>query len=217
MTDRKITEFITTTSTRDTDIIPLVDSTETNVDNQNKKITFFNFWKPATSTTLGVIKLTGDLGGTATNPTVPGLSNRANVNSPNFTGTPTAPTITSITNPLQIVNLGYLQSVTTPLETDQLAVFLEGFITEKDYPIILNSAYSFKITSITTKSTTGNCFLSIKNSTTTLVNSIAITTIQNSILYSNGLTFNATDNLIVNINNNSVASDVNITIVYSRI
>src|SRR5690554_506156 len=47
----------------------------------------------ATTTVKGVVKLAGDLGGTADLPTVPGLAAKAPINSPNFTGTPTAPTI----------------------------------------------------------------------------------------------------------------------------
>jgi hypothetical protein len=41
----------------------------------------------ATSSTAGKIKLTGDLGGTASSPTVPGLADKAPINNPTFTGT----------------------------------------------------------------------------------------------------------------------------------
>ena len=47
---------------------------------------------PATASVLGTIRLTGDLGGTATAPTVPGLATRAPINNAALTGAPTAPT-----------------------------------------------------------------------------------------------------------------------------
>ena len=47
---------------------------------------------PATASVLGTIRLTGDLGGTATAPTVPGLTTRAPINNAALTGAPTAPT-----------------------------------------------------------------------------------------------------------------------------
>jgi hypothetical protein len=46
----------------------------------------------ATNTVKGKLKLTGDLGGTADAPTVPGLVLKAPLDSPQFTGTPTLPT-----------------------------------------------------------------------------------------------------------------------------
>jgi hypothetical protein len=47
---------------------------------------------PSTASVLGTIRLTGDLGGTATAPTVPGLAARAPINNASLTGAPTAPT-----------------------------------------------------------------------------------------------------------------------------
>lgn len=48
---------------------------------------------PATSSTPGLIQLTGALGGTATSPTVPGLALLAPIASPTFTGTPVMPAL----------------------------------------------------------------------------------------------------------------------------
>jgi hypothetical protein len=45
----------------------------------------------ADATTKGKLQLTGDLGGTASSPTVPGLTAKANIASPTFTGTVTSP------------------------------------------------------------------------------------------------------------------------------
>ena len=49
----------------------------------------------ASTSTKGIIKLTGDLGGTAASPTVPGLALKADIASPTFTGTPALPTGTT--------------------------------------------------------------------------------------------------------------------------
>lgn len=46
----------------------------------------------ATATVKGKLQLAGDLAGTAESPTVPGLTNKAPIDSPALTGTPTAPT-----------------------------------------------------------------------------------------------------------------------------
>ena len=49
----------------------------------------------ATKLATGKIQLSGDLGGTATNPLVPALANKANIASPVFTGTPVLPSGTT--------------------------------------------------------------------------------------------------------------------------
>ena len=49
----------------------------------------------ATTVATGKIQLSGDLGGTATNPLVPALANKANIASPVFTGTPVLPSGTT--------------------------------------------------------------------------------------------------------------------------
>lgn len=48
---------------------------------------------PATSSTPGLIQLAGDIGGTATSPTVPALAGKAPTASPTFTGTVTTPAL----------------------------------------------------------------------------------------------------------------------------
>jgi len=64
----------------------------------------------ATDTIKGKIKLAGDLGGTADSPTVPALANKADLNSPTFTGTPTAPTPTLGDNSSQIPNTSWVNT-----------------------------------------------------------------------------------------------------------
>ncbi len=62
----------------------------------------------ATTTSLGKIQLAGDLGGTATSPTVPGLVLKAPINSPSLTGIPLAPTAGSGTNTNQIATTEFV-------------------------------------------------------------------------------------------------------------
>ena len=64
----------------------------------------------ATSLETGKIQLAGDLSGTATSPTVPGLLLKSNIASPTFTGTPLAPTASSGTNTTQIATTGFVQT-----------------------------------------------------------------------------------------------------------
>ncbi|MFO0089592.1 MAG: hypothetical protein ACK518_02050, partial [bacterium] len=71
----------------------------------------------ATDSVLGIIRLTGDLAGTAEAPTVPGLALKANINSPILTGTPTAPTPSSNDNSTKIATTAHVKGAIdiTPL------------------------------------------------------------------------------------------------------
>lgn len=62
----------------------------------------------ATTGAVGVVQLAGDLGGTATSPTVPGLAGKAPVASPALTGTPTAPTAATGTNTTQLATTAFV-------------------------------------------------------------------------------------------------------------
>src|SRR5690606_17022293 len=64
----------------------------------------------ATTTTKGVVQLAGDLAGTAAAPTVPGLTGKAPVASPTFTGTPAAPTAATATNTTQIATTAFVKA-----------------------------------------------------------------------------------------------------------
>ena len=66
----------------------------------------------ATTLAAGKLQLAGDLGGTATNPTVPALANKANIASPAFTGVPTAPTPASSDNSTKIATTAFVQAAT---------------------------------------------------------------------------------------------------------
>jgi hypothetical protein len=63
----------------------------------------------ATASVKGVLKLAGDLGGTANLPTVPALASKAPLDSPAFSGTPTAPTPALGTSNTQIATTAFVQ------------------------------------------------------------------------------------------------------------
>ena len=65
---------------------------------------------PATASVLGTIRLTGDLGGTATAPTVPGLTTRAPINNAALTGAPTAPTPPSDDNNTRLATTAWVRT-----------------------------------------------------------------------------------------------------------
>jgi hypothetical protein len=64
----------------------------------------------ASVTSKGIIKLAGDLAGTADAPTVPGLLTKAPLASPALTGIPTAPTATAGTNTTQLATTAFVTS-----------------------------------------------------------------------------------------------------------
>lgn len=64
----------------------------------------------ATTSSKGIVKLAGDLAGTADLPTVPALSSKAPLASPSFTGTPLAPTAPAGTNTTQIATTAFVQT-----------------------------------------------------------------------------------------------------------
>jgi hypothetical protein len=71
------------------------------------------FVPDASTTTTGKIQLAGDLAGTATSPTVPGLAAKAPLNSPALTGTPTAPTASAGNNTTQIATTSFVSAALT--------------------------------------------------------------------------------------------------------
>ena len=68
----------------------------------------------ATTSVKGIVKLAGDLGGTADLPTVPALVTKANLASPALTGTPTAPTAPAGTNTTQIATTAFVLANSRP-------------------------------------------------------------------------------------------------------
>jgi hypothetical protein len=70
-----------------TTLYPTQNAVKTYVDAQVAAATIAD----ADASTKGKLQLTGDLGGTASSPTVPGLTSKANIASPTFTGTVTSP------------------------------------------------------------------------------------------------------------------------------
>ena len=103
----------------------------------------------ATASVKGIIKLAGDLGGTADLPTVPALATKAPLASPAFTGTPTAPTPALGTSNTEIATTAFVQqnslpftkwtSRATPASTFYDNVAYDSY-TETFYSISSNSA-----------------------------------------------------------------------------
>ena len=80
----------------------------------------------ATTLATGKIQLSGDLGGTATNPTVPELANKANIASPTFTGTPTAPTQTSGDNSTKLATTAFVATAVSAAKASPAGVPYAG-------------------------------------------------------------------------------------------
>lgn len=81
-----------------------------NKSNNNSNNNISNKISDATTTTKGIIKLAGDLSGTADAPLVPGLGSKANLNSPDFTGIPTAPTALPTDDSKQIATTAFVKA-----------------------------------------------------------------------------------------------------------
>ena len=86
----------------------------------NYKVKRTNIMANATSNSPGVIRLTGDLGGTYLNPLVPELTLKANLFSPNFTGIPTAPTFSISDNSTKLATTAFVNNF-VPIASNQAA------------------------------------------------------------------------------------------------
>jgi hypothetical protein len=213
MADRKITQ-LNSSSIEDNDLLTFVDTDELDQDNKNKKITFADFWREATSSLLGVIKLTGDLGGTADSPTVPGLASKANINSPNFTGTPTAPTPSGGDSSTKLATTAFV----SPLFTDFISILINNSVLNKEYIVVLDSPYSFKVTEITGVLTSGSCNLTIKKNGTAFVSAtnLPVSSTESNTTFTPNLSFASGDDLIITISSETSPVDLNLTIVFTR-
>jgi hypothetical protein len=111
----------TTTSLGASDVLfPTQNAVKTYVDTQITSSLSLD----ATSTVKGILKLTGDLSGTADTPTVPGLLLKAPINNPNLTGVPTAPTASSGTNTTQIATTAFVADAVTGVAASGIFVDL---------------------------------------------------------------------------------------------
>ena len=70
---------------------------------------------PATTTAQGIVKLAGDLAGTANLPTVPGLAAKAPLASPAFTGNPTVPTQAGADDSTKAASTAFVKAAITAL------------------------------------------------------------------------------------------------------
>ncbi|MDC1540684.1 hypothetical protein N8480_08470, partial [Flavobacteriaceae bacterium] len=111
LSNKEDTSNKSTTSTLGTSdvLFPTQNAVKTYVDTQITSSLSLD----ATSTVKGILKLTGDLSGTADTPTVPGLLLKAPINNPSLTGVPTAPTASSGTNTTQIATTAFVADAVT--------------------------------------------------------------------------------------------------------
>ena len=82
----------------------------------------------ATTNAAGKVKLAGDLAGTASSPTVPGLLLKADIASPTFTGTPTAPTPATSDNSTQIATTAFVQSKVNAATVNDATTSAKGIL-----------------------------------------------------------------------------------------
>jgi len=74
----------------------------------------------ATTLIKGIVKLAGDLGGTADLPTVPALASKAPLASPTFTGVPSAPTATQGTSTTQIATTAFVEDAVSEIDSNNV-------------------------------------------------------------------------------------------------
>ena len=107
----------------------------------------------ATTIAKGIVQLAGDLGGTASSPTVPGLALKAPIDSPDFTGTPTAPTATIGTVSNQLATTAFVNSRPIAIKTSNYTA------TASDETILCNTtAASFTLTLPNPSTSVGKIF-----------------------------------------------------------
>lgn len=85
----------------------------------------------ATASVKGIVKLAGDLGGTAALPTVPGLALKAPLASPALTGNPTAPTQSSNDNSTKLATTAYADAAATTAASAVTVVDATGSVKGK--------------------------------------------------------------------------------------
>lgn len=107
---RKISELVEITDPSEISddlLVPVLD-----VNQRNRRVRVGGILRKvplANHDQAGIIRLAGDLGGTANSPTVPGLSEKAPLDSPEFTGTPMVPTASFGSETEQAANTEFVQ------------------------------------------------------------------------------------------------------------
>lgn len=109
------------------------------VTSKNGKIIEVN--SPATINTLGIIKLAGDLGGTADSPVVVGLGDKAPLFSPALTGVPIAPTPIAGDNTVKIATTEFVTRALSGITTsNNVAVKINNYTLQLSDSTILCDA-----------------------------------------------------------------------------
>lgn len=212
MADEKISSFTPVTTPIPTDLIPIVRSVSGV--NTNYVIEQINLISNSTTSTVGLIQLAGDLSGTAISPTVPGLTNKANINSPTFTGTPSVPNLTSTDSSTTIANTLFVHTLVDPLKVDNITIFMNGVISNKNYPIIVSTPFAFTITQLNAILNAGTCQVSISNNSVpySVASTLSISTTLLTTNFSPNLIVNSSNTISIVITNVSSAIDLSISL-----
>lgn len=111
MPDKKISQLEEKTILESNDEFPFIrNENGAYVNYKVKRSNIVTTIPDATSSVLGSIRLTGDLGGTALTPTVPELISKANLSSPTFIGNPKAPTPATGDNSTKIATTAFVNT-----------------------------------------------------------------------------------------------------------
>lgn len=115
----------------------------------------------ASADVKGKIQLAGDLSGTASEPTVPELANKAPLNSPQLTGIPLAPTpsVDSIDN--RVATTLFVNNLISNVRRGSFSKHIENPVS-KVYYLQWRAPYPYYIKSFSVTTLTGSCFLRFK-------------------------------------------------------
>lgn len=99
------------------------------------------------------------------------------------------------------------------LSQTAMASYLIEVADDKDYRVIINSAVGFTINSVTTRSSTGTCTLTVKINATALGGTAnSVSTSESTQTHSTSNTLAAGDDLVLTVSSNSGAENVSVTI-----
>lgn len=217
MPDQKISQFTKVTTVAPTDSFPLIRTVDGTI--ENLIIDQDNLVSNSTTSTVGLIQLAGDLAGTATSPTVPALANKANLNSPTFTGTVIVPNVTSTDNSGNVANTNFVHTITDPLKLDFITIFMNGSILNKSYSIVVKSSYAFSILELNAYVASGTCNLTLSNNSVPYgtATNLAITSAIQTVDFNPVLNAATNDTLSIVISNTAIAIDLSVGIKIQRI
>lgn len=165
MADKRISQLEEKTTLLADDEFPFIrNESGTYINYKVKRNNISTIIPDATPSITGGIRLTGDLGGTSLSPTVPELNLKANLASPNFTGTPTAPTPASNDNSTKLATTAFVTAAINNIAgTGDASPTLKGVIRltgdlggTADLPTVPGLTLKANITDLATVATSGS-------------------------------------------------------------